>query len=87
MANSQRNDPDGSLAGPEASPLEHTDASGALPRPDIPSIHGASPAGPAAGKPCPDCACPELTMIRDSEIVTLYKCPRCGHLAAPVKRA
>lgn len=77
MANSQRDDPDGSLERPDAS-------TGALSHPDVPFPHATGPAG--AG-PCPDCACPELTMIRDSEIVTLYKCPRCGHLAAPVKRA
>jgi predicted RNA-binding Zn-ribbon protein involved in translation (DUF1610 family) len=35
---------------------------------------------------CPECACAELTLIKDAEIVSLYKCPKCGHLTAPVKR-
>jgi hypothetical protein len=43
--------------------------------------------GPAAAGPCADCGSPELTLIRDAGIVTFYKCPRCGHLAAPVKRS
>ena len=35
---------------------------------------------------CPECAFPELTLIQDAEIVSLYRCPQCGHLTAPVKR-
>jgi hypothetical protein len=41
---------------------------------------------PAASRPCPDCAYPELTLISNGEIVSVYKCPKCGHLTAPVKR-
>jgi uncharacterized Zn finger protein (UPF0148 family) len=40
----------------------------------------------AAGGACAECGCPQLTLISDGEIVSLYKCPKCGHLAAPVKR-
>jgi hypothetical protein len=35
---------------------------------------------------CPDCACASLTMISDGQFVTVYKCPQCGKLLAPVKR-
>ena len=35
---------------------------------------------------CSDCGFPQLTLIRDAEIVSVYKCPQCGHLSAPVKR-
>lgn len=35
---------------------------------------------------CPDCGLSQLTLIRDAAIVSVYKCPRCGHLAAPVKQ-
>jgi predicted RNA-binding Zn-ribbon protein involved in translation (DUF1610 family) len=38
----------------------------------------------AAGPPCPECAA-RLTLIRDAELVSVYKCPKCGHLTAPVK--
>jgi hypothetical protein len=34
---------------------------------------------------CPECKCAELTLIQDGKIVSLYKCPKCGHLTAPVK--
>ena len=44
-------------------------------------------AGHAVGAPpCPECAAAELTLIRDAPIVSVYKCPKCGHLSAPVKR-
>jgi len=35
---------------------------------------------------CPDCACAELTLISDGQFVTVYKCPQCGKLLAPVKK-
>jgi hypothetical protein len=34
---------------------------------------------------CPECGFPRLTLVTDSEVVSVFKCPRCGHLAAPVK--
>ena len=41
---------------------------------------------PAVPDACPDCAGAQLTLIRDSALVSVYKCPKCGHLSAPVKR-
>ena len=35
---------------------------------------------------CPDCACAQLTVLSDGQFVTVYKCPQCGKLLAPVKR-
>jgi ribosomal protein L37AE/L43A len=35
---------------------------------------------------CPDCACTELKMLSDGQFVTVYKCPQCGKLIAPVKK-
>jgi hypothetical protein len=35
---------------------------------------------------CPDCACTDLAVISDGQFVTVYKCPRCGKLLAPVKQ-
>jgi hypothetical protein len=34
---------------------------------------------------CPECGFPRLTLVTDSEVVSVFKCPRCGHLTAPVK--
>jgi hypothetical protein len=34
---------------------------------------------------CADCGCRELTLISDGQCVTIYKCPQCGRLLAPVK--
>jgi hypothetical protein len=42
---------------------------------------------PADAGACPDCAYPRLTLLRDTAVVSVYKCPNCGHLAAPVKRS
>lgn len=39
-----------------------------------------------AGASCPDCGCTELAVISDGPLVTVYKCPRCGKLLAPVKQ-
>lgn len=41
---------------------------------------------PRGTSTCPDCACTQLTMISDSQFVTVYKCPQCGKLLAPVKK-
>jgi DNA-directed RNA polymerase subunit RPC12/RpoP len=41
---------------------------------------------PPAPSACPECACRVLTLISDSEYVTIYKCPQCGKLLAPVKK-
>ena len=35
---------------------------------------------------CPECGCADLTLIQEAEIVALYKCSKCGHLTAPVKK-
>jgi hypothetical protein len=43
---------------------------------------GTRPQGPS----CPECASAPLTLLRDAAIVSVYKCPRCGHLSAPVKK-
>jgi hypothetical protein len=37
--------------------------------------------------PCPDCQFPRLSLVSDGAIVSVLKCPRCGHLAAPLKSA
>jgi hypothetical protein len=39
-----------------------------------------------AALPCPECHFPRLTLVSDGDIVSVLKCPRCGHLAAPLKR-
>jgi DNA-directed RNA polymerase subunit RPC12/RpoP len=39
-----------------------------------------------AGRKCPECGSVELTMLRDAALVSVYKCARCGHLLAPIKR-
>ena len=71
MADSQRDDP----LNPEA----HEDA---------PADSDLSNRTPEADAPagCSDCGFPQLTLIREAEIVSVYKCPQCGHLSAPVKR-
>ncbi len=33
---------------------------------------------------CPHCGHNHLIQIRASEVVTIYKCPNCGELVAPV---
>ena len=45
----------------------------------------ASQPDPEPALPCPECAFPRLTLITDSEVVTVLKCPRCAHLSALVK--
>jgi hypothetical protein len=65
--------------------VEHQSGSAAEPRPpdDLPEQGNRPPADPGA---CADCAYPRLTLIRDAALVSVYKCPNCGCLAAPVKR-
>lgn len=43
---------------------------------------GTRPQGPS----CPECASAPLMLLRDAAIVSVYKCPKCGHLSAPVKK-
>ena len=43
------------------------------------------PRDPQPALPCPECGFPRLTMLTDSEVVSVLKCPRCAHLSAPVK--
>ena len=50
------------------------------------SLPTAAVRAPAHSQRYPECACGELTLIQDAAIVSLYKCPKCGHLTAPVKR-
>ena len=71
MADSQRDDP----LNPEA-------PEGAAVDPDLSNRtpEAEAPAG------CGECGFPHLTLIRDAEIVSVYKCPQCGQLSAPVKR-
>ncbi len=40
---------------------------------------------PSTMAPCPDCG-HGLTIISDSEYVTIARCPQCGRLLAPVKK-
>lgn len=60
------------------------------PNPDEPdtgeSAHGHGE-DPGREFPCPECAYPRLTLISDGDVVSVLKCSRCGHLAAPVKEA
>jgi DNA-directed RNA polymerase subunit RPC12/RpoP len=41
--------------------------------------------GPEPELPCPECGFPRLTVLTESDVATVLKCPRCGHLSAPVK--
>jgi hypothetical protein len=50
-----------------------------------PSPGDVPPSDPQPALPCPECGFPRLTMLTDSEVVTVLKCPRCAHLSAPVK--
>jgi hypothetical protein len=36
--------------------------------------------------PCPECANPRQTLVSEGDVVSIYRCPICGHLSAPVKR-
>jgi hypothetical protein len=47
--------------------------------------HGGLPPDTQPAVPCPECGFPRLTLLTDSEVVTVLKCPRCAHLSAPVK--
>jgi hypothetical protein len=42
---------------------------------------------PGSGPSCPECASAPMTLLRESEVVSVYKCPTCGHLTAPVKKS
>jgi hypothetical protein len=65
---------------------DRSDGSGELRSPpDDPPAHGFHP--PAESGVCPDCGYPRLTLIRDTTVVSVYKCPNCGCLTAPVKRS
>jgi hypothetical protein len=65
--------------------VESGSGESAEPRPpDEPSEQAYRP--PAEAGACPDCAYPRLTLIRDTAVVSVYKCPNCGCLAAPVKK-
>jgi len=58
------------------------------PNPDDPRNYESETAEqPGAELPCPECAYPRLTLISDGEVVSVFKCSQCGHLAAPVKEA
>jgi hypothetical protein len=50
-----------------------------------PEPRGALPSLPPGA--CPECASLHFTLIRDTEIVSVYKCSNCGSLAAPVKKS
>ena len=34
---------------------------------------------------CPECANPRQTLVSEGDVVSIYRCPICGHLSAPVK--
>lgn len=38
-----------------------------------------------AGQPCSECGFPRPTLVSDGDLVSVFKCPRCGHLSAPLK--
>ena len=42
-----------------------------------------TPAAPP--RPCPECAYPRQTLVSEGDVVSIYRCPTCGHLSAPVK--
>ncbi len=48
-------------------------------------VRATAETGVAGPLPCPECAFPRLTLLRDGDVVSVFKCPKCGHLAAPVK--
>ena len=57
-----------------------------------PAGHERKPAAPApsdtAASPpvaCPECAHPCQTLVSQGDVVSIYRCPICGHLSAPVK--
>jgi len=75
MADREREDAVGQPSGSAAEP----------PPPDNPPEQGYRP--PAEPVACPECAYPQLTLIRDAAVVSVYKCPNCGCLAAPIKRS
>ena len=58
------------------------------PNPDEPHTEEAAHGGeePVPELPCPECANPRLTLISEGDLVSVFKCSRCGHLAAPVKQ-
>ena len=35
---------------------------------------------------CRECGSPRLTLVSETDMVAIYKCPTCGHLSAPVKQ-
>ncbi len=39
----------------------------------------------AAATPCKECGYPRPTLVSDGDLVSVFKCPRCGHLSAPLK--
>jgi hypothetical protein len=45
------------------------------------------PPDKAASPPlaCPECANPQQTLVSEGDVVSIYRCPICGHLSAPVK--
>lgn len=51
--------------------------------PEAPPARGGSET--AAPSPCPECAFPQVSLVSDGDLVSVFKCPRCGHLTAPLK--
>jgi len=39
----------------------------------------------AAARGCSECASPTLNLVSEGDVVSIYRCPACGHLSAPVK--
>lgn len=60
-------------------------------------LHPADPTAPAARAldirndtaaapaPCAECGFPRPTLVSDGDLVSVFKCPRCGNLSAPLK--
>ena len=42
-------------------------------------------APPGATFTCPHCGHRQIVHIRASDVVAIYKCPKCGELVAPAK--
>ena len=70
---------DGSLTPPSASRLHPADH--ATPPARALDIRDTA----AAPAPCAECGFPTPTLVSDGDLVSVFKCPRCGNLSAPLK--
>ncbi len=47
--------------------------------------HDRQTEAPIAVQPCAECGFSRPTLVSDGDLVSVFKCPRCGHLSAPLK--